>query len=135
MHSSSKFLKPCDMSHREVITSICNVFIPECIMLYALCYVYTQLIADGRMDECTSLPTVDWTNWTHHSVSFPALGTGEITVCVIRHSFRHSSFKISTPLFIYPILSSILLLCGCHFMSIWPLWVIFTWQKSWFAGR
>ena len=28
-----KFLKPWDMSHKDVITSISDVFIPECIML------------------------------------------------------------------------------------------------------
>ena len=31
--SSCEFLKPWDMSHREVVTSISDVFIPECIML------------------------------------------------------------------------------------------------------
>ena len=31
--SSHKYLDPCDMSHREVITSISDVFIAECIML------------------------------------------------------------------------------------------------------
>ena len=31
--SSRKFLKPCDVLHREVITSISDVLIPECIML------------------------------------------------------------------------------------------------------
>ena len=30
---SPKFLKSRDMSHRKVITSISDVFIPECIML------------------------------------------------------------------------------------------------------
>ena len=28
-----QFLKSCDTSHREVITSSSDVFIPECIML------------------------------------------------------------------------------------------------------
>ena len=31
--SSCEFLKPWDMSHMEVVTSISDVFIPECIML------------------------------------------------------------------------------------------------------
>ena len=31
--SSSEFLKSCDILHREVITSIFEVFIPECIMI------------------------------------------------------------------------------------------------------